>query len=200
MIATKHSSTWATPPTLFALVIFEIGPYTQARLDCDPSISAPCHGWDDRHLPLYPVFIDWVEVLRTFFPSWPQIPVLSISTSWIARITSMCHHVQPIICISKKFPGAAGAAGRESHFENNKPTQSRLNNPSSNRISDGCLSCHSMLLSLKWVICYAPMCSVPCTAIRIGCHMEMSVTMTACLHRWWVSQSGRRGELLSTSD
>jgi hypothetical protein len=66
----RCSTTWATPPVFFALVIFEIRShiYAWAGLDHDPSIYACCIGWDDRLMPPGPAFYWLGWNLMNFLP------------------------------------------------------------------------------------------------------------------------------------
>jgi hypothetical protein len=49
----RHSTTWATPPVLFALVILEIGSRFLPRLAWTTVLLfyTSCHGWDDGGVP-----------------------------------------------------------------------------------------------------------------------------------------------------
>jgi hypothetical protein len=49
-----------------------------------------CWDWDDRHAP-DPVFSHWDGGLANSFPGWPQIVILLISASQVARIIGMSH-------------------------------------------------------------------------------------------------------------
>jgi hypothetical protein len=89
----RCSTTWASPPALLVLFIFEIGAciYTHAGLDHPPPICAP--NVDGRCTPLCPA-TDWDGVSWTFCfgKSWNMI--LLISTSPVTRITDVSQYVQ----------------------------------------------------------------------------------------------------------
>jgi hypothetical protein len=45
----------------------------------------------DRCMSAHPAFIGWNGVLLTFIPGWPQILILPISASWVARIIAISY-------------------------------------------------------------------------------------------------------------
>jgi hypothetical protein len=59
------------------------------------------HNWNDRHVLLC-LATGWNGSCK-FFWGWPQTMIFHISASWVARITGMNHHAQPItISFDKK--------------------------------------------------------------------------------------------------
>jgi hypothetical protein len=76
----KCSTTWATRPTLFVLVILDgLSLYAQVTHDHYP-ICASHLSWDDRCIPLHPAIV-WNGVSQTFCPDWPHATILPISSS-----------------------------------------------------------------------------------------------------------------------
>jgi hypothetical protein len=92
----RDSTTWATPPSLFALVIFVIESHVYVQIEPGlwSSLRFPL-SWDDRcALPCSAFY--WLRwVLATFCLGWPGIVIFPISTSGVARITGMRDRIQP---------------------------------------------------------------------------------------------------------
>jgi hypothetical protein len=94
----RHSTTWTTLKSIFALVIFwgRVAFYAQAGLDGDPLICASPYSWGDRHTSACPA-IGWDRVSWTFCQDWPQTMILLISASQV-DITSVSHHTWLFVC------------------------------------------------------------------------------------------------------
>jgi hypothetical protein len=74
------------------VVIFGIASPIMSGLDCNPAICAcPC-SWDARNAPLHAA-IGWDGVLWVFWPGWPWIMIFPISTSQVASVIGLSHHV-----------------------------------------------------------------------------------------------------------
>jgi hypothetical protein len=89
-LARRYSTTWATPPTLSALVIVQIGScaFVWAGLDCKAPIYTSCSAGmtGSSHQDL----------------GWPQTTILPICASFIAGITGMSHHTREMWLIFQK--------------------------------------------------------------------------------------------------
>jgi hypothetical protein len=83
----RHSTAWAVPPILFALVESSSHFFALAGLDQDPPTYASHIGMTAT----MPSFLCWNKVLLTFCPGWPQTAILLISTSHVARTIGMSH-------------------------------------------------------------------------------------------------------------
>jgi hypothetical protein len=77
------STTWVIPPSLFALVIVQVGSHVFCpglSSDSHPPIYGLLHSWDERHMPPCPAY--WLRWnLTNFYPGWPWIVILPVSTS-----------------------------------------------------------------------------------------------------------------------
>jgi hypothetical protein len=87
------STTWATRPACFSLPFFgdRVLFYAQASWTTIPLFVPPkIARVADRHMTIC-LAIGWDIVLWTFGLDWPQIMILLISISWVARITCVSH-------------------------------------------------------------------------------------------------------------
>jgi hypothetical protein len=58
-----------------------------------------CASWEYKCEPPHLAFYHWDGVSQTFCHSWPQTVILLISTSQVARITGVSHHVWPTLWV-----------------------------------------------------------------------------------------------------
>jgi hypothetical protein len=106
----SHSTTWAMLPPLFSLVIFDIGSHFLPRLNWNrdpPCLSLP-HSWANSHVSPHPD-IGWDGILWTICPSWPQIAILLISASQVAKITGLSQCPGRPLFLSYKISLRSGA-------------------------------------------------------------------------------------------
>jgi hypothetical protein len=85
-LLSRHSTAWATPPALSALIILEVDSrfFAQGSLDQDLPTYASQQRWGDRCTPPPPNFFHWDGILLTFCPVWPVTSILPISVSYVA--------------------------------------------------------------------------------------------------------------------
>jgi hypothetical protein len=80
-------------PSLFALVILEIGSHFFAQIDLDHNLKLTYFKFPTitgmTGVPQHTQLLVMVGVLRSFCPRWPQNAILPISLSWVARIAGM---------------------------------------------------------------------------------------------------------------
>jgi hypothetical protein len=78
---------------LFAIVIF----FNRVLYLCPgppgPQSSYLCFPWSWEWQACHTqLFIGWYGVSWTFCLGWPEIMILSVTTSWEARVTGISHH------------------------------------------------------------------------------------------------------------
>jgi hypothetical protein len=97
-LLSRHSTAWATPPTLFTLRVLETESRFLPRLAWSVVLrfyASHCN-WDDKWAPPHPAVFHWDGVLRTFCPGWPGTSILLISAFGVARITGVSHCCQAL--------------------------------------------------------------------------------------------------------
>jgi hypothetical protein len=89
-LLSRYCTSSAMPTALFAYYFWDRAPhYAWAGLDHDPPIYASLCSWAEWH---HAHLLVEMGNLENFLPGLPWTIILPISTSWIARITSLSHH------------------------------------------------------------------------------------------------------------
>jgi hypothetical protein len=88
----RYFVTWATQPQNFFcfLVIFQVESHVFTYCQPQTMILLSTHSWDDRHMS--PVLF-YDGSLTTFWPGLAWTTFLLLSTSQVAGITDVSHHV-----------------------------------------------------------------------------------------------------------
>jgi hypothetical protein len=92
----RHSATWAMPPFLLALVIFQVGSHTFAWSQFGLRSSHLCllRSWNDRHATIPSLLVE-MESHYLFCLWWLWTMIFLISASQVTGITCVNHHIQP---------------------------------------------------------------------------------------------------------